>query len=98
MEQRLSLSLLLFVVISFLLIPSVQASPQTPLQDDYVEQTSEIDHVENGLKNAVDSQLDSLNLDELKGFWEDVMGEYGGFLPESQKGSLYDFIKGEKEF
>ena len=98
MKQRLSLSLLLFVVISFLLIPSVQASPQTPLQNDHVEKQSEKDYVENGLQDAVDSQLDSLNLDELKGFWEDVMGEYGGFLPESQKGSLYDFIKGEKEF
>ena len=98
MKQRLSLSLLLFVVISFLLIPSVQASPQTPLQNDHVEKQSEKDYVENGLQDAVDSQLDSLNLDELKGFWEDVMGEYGGFLPESQKGSLYDFIKGEKKF
>ena len=54
--------------------------------------------MENGLQDAVDSQLESLNLDELKGFWEDIMDEYGGFLPESQKGSLYDFIKGEKEF
>jgi stage III sporulation protein AE len=98
MKQRLSLSLLLFVVISFLLIPSVQASPQTPLQNDHMEKQSEKDYVENGLQDAVDSQLDSLNLDELKGFWEDVMGEYGGFLPESQKGSLYDFIKGEKKF
>ena len=98
MKQRLSLILLLFVVISFLLIPSVQASPQTPLQNDHVEKQSEKDYVENGLQDAVDSQLDSLNLDELKGFWEDVMGEYGGFLPESQKGSLYDFIKGEKKF
>ncbi len=26
------------------------------------------------------------------------MNEYGGFLPESQKGSLYDFVKGDKEF
>ena len=86
MKQRLSLSLLLFVVISFLLIPSVQASPQTPLQNDHVEKQSEKDYVENGLQDAVDSQLDTLNLDELKGFWEDVMGEYGGFLPESQKG------------
>jgi len=93
MKQRLSLSLLLFVVMSFLLIPSVQASPRAPLQNDYVEKQTEKDYVENGLQDAVDSQLDSLNLDELKGFWEDVMGEYGGFLPESQKGSLYEDAK-----
>ena len=64
----------------------------------HVEKQSEKDYVENGLQDAVDSQLESLNLDELKGFWEDIMDEYGGFLPESQKGSLYDFIKGEKKF
>jgi stage III sporulation protein AE len=49
-------------------------------------------------QDLVDSQLDALNLDELKGYWQDVIDEYGGFLPESQKGSLYDFLKGEKKF
>lgn len=88
MKQRFSIILLLYILISFLLIPSVQASPQT-------ENAIENEPV---LEEVVDTQLDSLNLDELKGFWEDVMDEYGGFLPESQKGSLYDFVKGEKEF
>ncbi|MGG0716537.1 stage III sporulation protein AE [Robertmurraya massiliosenegalensis] len=46
----------------------------------------------------VDAQLEALNLDELKKYWEDILNEYGGFLPESQKGSLYDFLKGEKKF
>jgi stage III sporulation protein AE len=87
LNQRLSIVLLFYVVASFLLIPSVQASPQ-----------SESSNVESGLEDMVNSQLESLNMDELKGFWEDIMDEYGGFLPESQKGSLYDFVKGEKEF
>ncbi|TKC19860.1 stage III sporulation protein AE [Robertmurraya kyonggiensis] len=46
----------------------------------------------------VDQQIEALNLDELTGFWEEIKDEYGGFLPESQKGSLYEFIKGDKEF
>lgn len=46
----------------------------------------------------MESQLEQLNLEELKQFWEDVMEEYGGFLPETQKGSFYDFIKGENQF
>jgi stage III sporulation protein AE len=46
----------------------------------------------------VDSQLESLEIDELKQFWDDIVHQYGGFLPESQKGSLYDFIKGSKDF
>ncbi|KKK33232.1 stage III sporulation protein AE [Mesobacillus campisalis] len=45
-----------------------------------------------------DEQLDALQIDELQQFWSDILTEYGGFLPESQKGSLDDFIKGEKEF
>src|SRR4051794_34051350 len=83
LKQKLTIILLLYVVASFLLIPSVQASPQTgsPSKDAILE-------------DMVDSQLESLNMDELKGFWESIMDEYGGFLPESQKGSLYDFIKG----
>jgi stage III sporulation protein AE len=87
LKQKLTIILLLYIVVSFLLIPSVQASPQTenPSEDTVLE-------------NMVDSQLESLNIDELKGFWEDIMDEYGGLLPESQKGSLYDFIRGEKEF
>lgn len=46
----------------------------------------------------VQSQIDKLGVDELKQFWDDVITEYGGFLPESQKGSFMDFISGEKQF
>ena len=49
-------------------------------------------------QELVDSQLKALDLTDLKKFWEDIQDKYGGFLPESQKGSLYDFIKGEKKF
>jgi stage III sporulation protein AE len=90
LKQKLSIVLLLYIVVSFLLIPSIQASPQ--------EKSSTVESVEAGLEDMVHTQLESLNMDELTGFWEDIMNEYGGFLPESQKGSLYDFIKGEKEF
>ncbi|RFU61933.1 stage III sporulation protein AE [Bacillus sp. V59.32b] len=46
----------------------------------------------------VQSQIDKLGVDELKQYWDDVISEYGGFLPESQKGSFMDFISGEKKF
>ncbi|MCY8232912.1 stage III sporulation protein AE [Priestia endophytica] len=45
----------------------------------------------------VDKQVDQLGIDEIKGFWNNIMTEYGGFLPESQKGSLVEFLKGDKE-
>ncbi|MEH7345478.1 stage III sporulation protein AE [Bacillus sp. JJ1532] len=87
MEQRLQKILFLNLLFFFLLIPSVQASPQTEEVNKTVSPQA-----------LVNAQLDSLNIDELKSFWEKISSEYGGFLPESQKGSLYEFLKGEKKF
>ncbi|MEI5908118.1 stage III sporulation protein AE [Bacillus spongiae] len=64
--------------------------------------TSSVQAVENDEQNEehelVEEQLDQLGVQELKVFWEDVLQKYGGYLPESQRGSLIDFIKGEKTF
>ncbi|QTC43460.1 stage III sporulation protein AE [Bacillus sp. V3] len=49
-------------------------------------------------EGVVTQQLDDLGIDELKSFWTSIVDDYGGYLPESQKGSLMDFIQGEKEF
>jgi stage III sporulation protein AE len=49
-------------------------------------------------QKVIDHQLEDLGIDELKSFWTSIVDQYGGYLPESQKGSLMDFIKGEKEF
>ncbi|MCA1030693.1 stage III sporulation protein AE [Bacillus timonensis] len=49
-------------------------------------------------QDLVDSQLEKLGIDEIKHYWEEIVNKYGGFLPESQKGSLFDFISGEKKF
>ncbi|MED3551079.1 stage III sporulation protein AE [Cytobacillus praedii] len=86
MLKVMFLNLFLFL----LLIPSVQASQNSNDVNEDIERISP--------QAIVDSQLDSLNIEELKGFWEKISKEYGGFLPESQKGSLYDFLKGEKSF
>ena len=42
--------------------------------------------------------MKDIPLDDLKQFWDSVYDQYGGFLPESQKGSFVDFISGEKKF
>ncbi|OXT19166.1 stage III sporulation protein AE [Bacillus sp. OG2] len=87
MKQRLPFIFLVLFLATFCVMPDVQASGEN--------------EGENGPKGAealVEAQLETLELDELKGFWEKVSNEYGGFLPESQKGSLYEFIKGDKEF
>jgi len=49
-------------------------------------------------QEIVNTQLDRLGVNEIKQYWDDILTEYGGFLPESQKGSLVDFLKGEKKF
>ncbi|HDR7513736.1 stage III sporulation protein AE [Bacillus mobilis] len=47
--------------------------------------------------NVVDQQLDKLGIEDVKQFWDGLVTKYGGYLPESQKGSFMDFVKGEKE-
>ncbi|MFP7285161.1 stage III sporulation protein AE [Shouchella clausii] len=49
-------------------------------------------------EELVNEQLNILKLDEIQDYWESVSEEYGGFLPESQKGNLTDFLKGDKQF
>ncbi|MED3624430.1 stage III sporulation protein AE [Neobacillus thermocopriae] len=87
MKQRLGIILIMILLIFFLHSPSVQASLES-------------EHKTNSLspQELVDQQLENMDLSELKQFWEDISHKYGGYLPESQKGSLYDFIKGEKQF
>ncbi|TLS36434.1 stage III sporulation protein AE [Pseudalkalibacillus caeni] len=49
-------------------------------------------------EQLVDKQLSNLGLDEIKAYWDAIQTNYGGFLPESQKGSFMDFVSGEKSF
>jgi stage III sporulation protein AE len=87
MKQRLPTLIIILILFSLLYTPVVQAI-QEPSQGETPKTPQQL----------VELQLESLNIDELKQYWEDVKHQYGGFLPESQKGSLYDFIKGEKQF
>jgi stage III sporulation protein AE len=87
MKQWLKYIPMILLFFFFLSIPNVQASQNsnntsTPLSP----------------QKLVDSQLKTMDLTELKQYWEDITNKYGGFLPESQKGSLYDFLKSEKKF
>ncbi len=49
-------------------------------------------------QNFIDSELEKLGIDGVKMFWDDIIHEYGGFLPETQKGTFMDFVKGDKQF
>lgn len=87
MKQRFKFISFITLLFFFLLIPKVQAAGD---QQNAAANPSP--------QSLVDTQLKSLDLTELKKFWGDITSKYGGFLPESQKGSLYDFIKEGKNF
>jgi stage III sporulation protein AE len=48
-------------------------------------------------KEVLQEQIEKLGIDEIRQYWDEIVTKYGGFLPESQKGSFMEFIKGEKE-
>lgn len=87
MKQRLQFILGIVLIQFIFFIPVVQAAGGE-------EKTNTLINPD----KIAGAQLEDLNIDELKGFWEDIINKYDGYLPESQKGSLYDFISGEKKF
>ncbi|EIT87333.1 stage III sporulation protein AE [Fictibacillus macauensis ZFHKF-1] len=48
--------------------------------------------------SIMEEQLSRFGTDDITNYWEKITSEYGGYLPETQKGSLLEFIKGEKTF
>ncbi|WP_277613918.1 stage III sporulation protein AE [Neobacillus muris] len=87
MKQRLQFIPIMIVLFMFFFTSGVQAV-----------ENNEDSKTPSSPQELVDAQLETLDLSELTKFWEDISQKYGGFLPESQKGSLYEFIKGEKDF
>lgn len=69
----------------------VQASPKEaePAGEPAAEESAEA---------MAREQAEGLELDRVGEFWNNILTEYGGHLPESQKGSLLEFVKGEKHF
>ncbi|PFO03788.1 stage III sporulation protein AE [Bacillus sp. AFS076308] len=87
MKQKLQFIPIMILLFLFFYIPSVQAAEESKGTQETLS-----------AQNLVDQQLESLDISELQQYWEDITNKYGGFLPESQKGSLYDFVKGDKKF
>ncbi|MDQ0231929.1 stage III sporulation protein AE [Metabacillus malikii] len=73
----------------FLMVPNIVQANETPQQVEQQESPNP--------EAIVEEQVEKLEISDIKKFWDNVMQEYGGFLPESQKGSLLQFLTGEKE-
>ncbi|MDR4435669.1 stage III sporulation protein AE [Bacillus tequilensis] len=68
---------------------------------DIVQAAGDAEQTENHAETAeqlAERTAASLETDKIGEFWNDIMTEYGGLLPESQKGSLIEFINGDKSF
>ncbi len=86
-------SLFSIVLVLFLVNPiNVQANETPQPQSQQNEEPASIDP-----SAIVEEQVEKLEISDIKTYWDRVMTEYGGFLPESQKGSLLQFLSGEKE-
>jgi stage III sporulation protein AE len=45
-----------------------------------------------------EEQLDSMDFREIQKYWERIVSDYGGFLPESARGTFKDFVKNAEDF
>ncbi len=90
LKQLIFKTISLLILILFVAVPFIRAETN----DETQSSTQSVLNPE----QIMEEQLEALDIDDMKVFWEKITTEYGGFLPESQKGSLYDFIKGDKQF
>lgn len=92
--HKKSRNLIIFLI--FVIFGTVHSNSVAQDISDVDEEVAEGDTLD--LDSIVDEQLDSLEFDGIQDYWEHIVNEYGGFLPESQKGSFTEFVKGDKSF
>lgn len=49
------------------------------------------------VNNIEDAMLNELSLDGVQNYWRELVNEYGGYIPELEKTSFYEFIKSNEE-
>jgi stage III sporulation protein AE len=87
MKQRLTFILILYILSFFFQTTVGYANEINQMEQEPVMQS-----------DLVQAQFERIDFEEIKVFWDDIATKYGGFLPESQKGSFMDFVSGEKQF
>ncbi|MCC2526073.1 stage III sporulation protein AE [Bacillus halotolerans] len=86
--KRFRWALVLAVLLIFGCTEIVQAADDSVQTEEHTETPEQL----------AEKTAESLETDKIGEFWNDIMTEYGGLLPESQKGSLLEFINGDKSF
>lgn len=87
MKQWLTCIIILYALSFFFQTAVGHANEDNPIEQEPIMQS-----------DLVQAQFERIDFEEIKVFWDDIATKYGGFLPESQKGSLMDFVSGEKQF
>lgn len=71
-------------------------APAYANDDTLVEEQSETKQLTP--EQIVTSQLDDLHVEELKQFWNEILSQYGGFLPESKQVSFTELLQSNHRF
>ena len=61
-------------------------------------ETGESENRQPAAADIVNEQLDEMDFSEINQFWEQLIQEYGGFLPELEKDGLVEYIKSAGSF
>ncbi|WP_414703640.1 stage III sporulation protein AE [Pseudalkalibacillus sp. SCS-8] len=66
----------------------------------FLGQPSHKVHAEVGPNSSLKEslQVEDEHLDDIREYWNEIRNQYGGFLPESQKGSILEFIESDRNF
>lgn len=81
-SKRFISSLFVVFILTFLGQPSLTAQAETGTKAD--------------IQPALTLEDDQLQ--DIREYWNQIRNDYGGFLPESQKGSILEFIQSDKSF
>ncbi|MEC5422285.1 stage III sporulation protein AE [Virgibacillus sp. C22-A2] len=73
------------VILLFALIISISAQTTVALA---APQTEDLDEL----------MLEKISLDRVQSYWDELVNDYGGYLPELEKTSIYEFIKNKGSF
>lgn len=84
--MRRGLQILFICLLSFLFSGHVQAADD----EHKINETEQVDYMER--------YIEDLGMDELSEHWDAIINEYGGYLPESTRGTFLEFVKGDKSF
>ena len=93
MKQKTSLNMLLLgITLFFFLGTPAEASVNLANDVNVTEEQPET------ALDLVNDQLDHMNFSDIEQYWNQIVDDYGGFLPELQKESVVDYIKQAGEF